>query len=144
MAFTYSLSHGNDDIVLVSKVRLELGDTVENQGVKPNNENLTDAEILLWLGEEDDSVMHACIRACDSLSRWWARVPDLSIAGRSENLSDISAMWAKTRDDLIATYGRAAGMSTGTFSHTPTRNDGYTENYSPASEYTYLDDEGYV
>lgn len=140
MTFTYALNSTNETTVLISEVRLELGDSVYNQGVKPDNTNLQDEEIQKWLTDEGNDVMLACIRACGALARMWAKVTDLSEGGRSESGSKISAMWAAMRDDLIKQYGTPSTMTGGSFSVSPIKADGYHVHSADWTEYTYLDD----
>lgn len=127
MTYTYSLYSANEGALNISKVRLELGDNIEGVGVRPDNSNIPDVEIAYWLDQEGDDIMRTCARACDALARMWAKVSDISTDGRSENLSKIANMWRAMRDDLIAKYGNPVGMTSGVFSHTPARADGYSE-----------------
>ena len=64
MAFTYNLASTNADTVLISQVRLEIGDTVLNAGVLPSGGNLQDEEILLKLTEAGRSVAQATTALC--------------------------------------------------------------------------------
>ena len=72
MTFTYDLASADADEVAISKVRLELGDTVSGTGVRPSNANLTDEEIAVWLEDEDDHIMRTVARACEALARMWS------------------------------------------------------------------------
>ena len=54
--FTYNLDSSDETIARIAAVRLELGDTVFDQGVKPGGSNFTDAEISYWLTQESDDV----------------------------------------------------------------------------------------
>lgn len=76
MAFSYNLKHEDPAIVLISKVRLEIGDTVEatdtEGGVTPDGANFSDDELQVWLGEEENNTLKAAARACEALAIRWA------------------------------------------------------------------------
>ena len=93
MTFSYDLADADETIVLISKVRLEIGDTVSGVGVKPDGSNISDEEITVWLDDEDNSVMKVVARACDALARMWALVADTTVGPRRESFSQISARW---------------------------------------------------
>ena len=44
MTFTYDLTETGDNLIY-SKIRLEIGDTTENAGVKPGGGNFSDEEL---------------------------------------------------------------------------------------------------
>lgn len=68
MSFTYSdaLSTNRD------KVRLHIGDTVENSGPRPDKRNFSDNEVAFYLLEEDDRVNGAVAYAFEVLASEWA------------------------------------------------------------------------
>ncbi len=88
-SFTYDLTATGDDL-LVSKVRLAIGDTTEGVGIKPNGENFDDSEILVALDDAGDIVNLASAYICQWLSTSFAQVADLRVGPRHEKLSDIS------------------------------------------------------
>lgn len=100
MAFNYDLASADADVALVSKVRLELGDINENAGVRPDGTNLSDEEILHWLGEESSNVMLAAARACDALARAWSIVGDETIGPRKYSLGAVAGKWEKLAASL--------------------------------------------
>ena len=67
MAFTYSDALTTD----ASKVRLAIGDTVENTGPRPDKRNFTDNEISYFLTVEDDRVNGAIAYAFEHLTSEW-------------------------------------------------------------------------
>jgi hypothetical protein len=136
MTFTYNLTE-TDDLLLISKVRLELGDTVSGSGVRPNGVNLSDEEILSWLEEEENDIQRTVGRAALALSNMWASAAVSKSAGPfSVSYGKISDAWAKRASAIQAVTGGVAGMG-GLQSSTLRKVDGYSENNSsPSSEYT--------
>ena len=94
MTFTYDLAAVDENLLNISKVRLELGDTTENAGVRPDGSNLADEEILLWLDEESDVVNRTVARACLALSKMWTTVANITVGPRREELGQIAQGWA--------------------------------------------------
>jgi hypothetical protein len=94
MTFTYNLA-GTGDTLLISKVRLELGDTVSGAGVRPGSVNLTDEEIQIWLDEEADDIQATVGRAAQALANMWASAAVSKSAGPySVNYGKVSDIWA--------------------------------------------------
>lgn len=106
----------------IGEVRMELGDDVQGDGVRPDGSNLTDAQIQVLLDREG-SVMRAVAAACELLARQWTRVANISIGPRSEQLGVVSEQWAKRGEKLRAQYG---GGGSGAFAIAPGRVDGYS------------------
>lgn len=116
MTFSYDLDTD------IGKVRLEIGDTVESQGVKPNGSNLTDEELQHMLDEEG-SVGRASARACEILARFYAPLVDLAVGPKRESLSKAHAQWMKVAKDLRAKHGGTAA----TFSVGVIPKDGFSK-----------------
>jgi hypothetical protein len=94
MAFTYNLT-GTGNALLISKVRLELGDNVYGSGVRPASVNFTDEEISAWLTEEADDIQAVVGRAAQALANMWASAAVSKSAGPySVNYGKISDIWA--------------------------------------------------
>ena len=104
MSFTYDISTD------IGKVRFEIGDDVENTGVKPSGSNLSDEEIQMLLTREV-SVGCAAAAVCEALSRMYARFVDLSVGPRREALNQASQAYADRGKELRAEYGGGAGGS---------------------------------
>lgn len=107
MAFTYDLSATGDDLN-ISKVRLEIGDTVEDSGVLPDGSNLADDEIQLYLDAASDNIGSAVSAISTMLSRRWAGVVDVAVGPRRESLSKVSEQWA-ARAQLSGSGSGVAG-----------------------------------
>ncbi|MFZ6029956.1 MAG: hypothetical protein ACOYYS_19760 [Chloroflexota bacterium] len=123
MAFTYDISTD------IGQLRLEIGDTDQGSGCKPDNANFSDEELQVWLDREG-SVIGAVAAACEALARIWARLADLAIGPRHESLSQVADRYAKQAQEIRQQYGSGVTFSAGVV-----RADGYSE-ASPADEYS--------
>lgn len=128
MAFSYILNSSDATIAAVARVRLEIGDTVEDAGILPDGTNFSDEEITVYLTDYSNSVAQTVNALAGVLSRRWATVADVSVGPRSESLSQVSKSWA----DIASRLGGSEAGSV--FSLTPGRVDGYSEN-AEESEY---------
>ncbi len=116
--FTYSL---NDDI---GKVRLGIGDRVEDAGPRPDNANFTDEE-LQFLVDNEGTWQRAIAAALEILSHEWARVADLTVGDRKEAFGMVSKQYASRAESIREVHG---GSSTSAaYSVGLTRVDGYSE-----------------
>jgi hypothetical protein len=73
--FTYDLNSSDLDIANISKIRLEVGDTDEERGIKPDGENYTNDEILYVFNDEERIVGRAAARICELAAASWTSVP---------------------------------------------------------------------
>lgn len=129
MAFSYLLNSPDTTMAAIARVRLEIGDTIEDAGILPDGANLADEEIAAYLGDYDSSVPQAVNAIAGMLSRRWATVADVSVGPRSESLSQVSKAWATIADKL---GGSDAGS---VFAMTPSRSDGYRDNAEATDDY---------
>ena len=113
MAFTYDLDHATEAIANQSKVRLEIGDTVIDEGPRPNGANFQDDEVAYWLESEGDHIMRATAAACETLARQWSLIPTTRLGPHGESASDIAKAYAERAKQLREEYGR--GNTTGAF-----------------------------
>ena len=127
MTFTYNplLTSGNA-FYLVSRVRVELGDTVKDAGVRPDGANLTDEELTAWLTEENDHVMHTVIRACNALARMWSNQVNITVGPLKEEFSKVAGNWSAMAKSLTEQYGPPMNGGSG-FAVASARIDGYSE-----------------
>lgn len=119
MGFTYDLTATGDDLA-ISKVRLELGDTVEDAGVKMDGGNFSDAEIQVYLDANGSDITQTVGALCGVLARHWALAADITVGPRRESLSQVSKHYADMEAKL--------NPSQASFAIGVQRNDGYTEN----------------
>jgi hypothetical protein len=125
VSYTYDL---DTDVGLV---RLELDDTTQGAGVKPDGSNFSDEELQVLLDREE-SVMRAAAAACEILARAWSRMASLSLGSRSEQVGQVAEQWKQRGQELRGQYGGASGA----FSVELDREDGYSEEADTASDYT--------
>jgi hypothetical protein len=117
--FNYDLASTNANILLISQVRFELGDTEKGAGVLPTGGNFQDEEILLKLGENSNDIAQTVGALAGVLSRHWATVSDVQVGPRRESLSQVAAAWARRAEAINSDYV--------SFVIDPGRNDGYSE-----------------
>ncbi len=129
MAFTYDIESADTDELAISKVRLEIGDTEENAGAKPRNQNFSDAEIQMLLDREGDE-MRAAAGACEILARQWARVASAQVGPLRNDYNHVSEMYAAQAKELRAQYGGGASGVAMTLQ----RADGYAVNAGTAED----------
>jgi len=122
MTFTYNLAATGDSLTY-SKLRLEIGDGIENSGVKPNNTNFSDEELDLFLAEEGGVVGRAAARCFEVLANWWSRVADIAVGPRRESLSKVAADFAGRAKE----YRRKHGGGVGAYAYGIIRKDGYSD-----------------
>lgn len=143
MSFIYDLNATGNEL-LISKVRLELGDTDDSGGlgVKPDGSNLEDEEILVWLSNEGNHVYRATAAACEALARMWTRVANIAVGPRREDLAAVSRNYALEAKRLRDLHGGAAS-GYNAFSAGVVRVDGYANDIaSDAVAQTGTDYEG--
>jgi hypothetical protein len=116
MTFSYVLTAD------IGKVRFELGDTSSGSGVRSDGTNLSDEELQMLIDREG-TVSLAVAAACEMLSRDWARAASVTVGPRSEQLGQVSGVWAKRALDI---RGQTGGGDV-SFSVGFSRSDGYSE-----------------
>jgi hypothetical protein len=107
MTFTYNIASTDETVLNISKVRLELGDTTANAGVRPDGSNLTDEEIQVWLTDESNDISQTVARAAAALANIWTNVANITVGPRREDLGSIAKGWA----ERAAEAGPAAGAN---------------------------------
>jgi hypothetical protein len=117
--FNYNLASSDSAIVLISKVRLELGDTVRGTGILPSGANLQDEEISLYLTAYDNDIAQTVGALAGVLSRHWAGMADVAVGPRKESLSQVAEAWTK--------HANAINPDQASFVIDPGRTDGYSE-----------------
>lgn len=89
----------------IGQVRLLIGDTIENNGMKPNGANFSDDEIAYFLQAETNGPMRAAALACDTLAALWNTYPDFEADGLRLNRSSIAKAWQYSAVRLRARAG---------------------------------------
>lgn len=130
MAFTYDLGSSDADILLISRLRLEIGDKTVDEGVLPEGKNFSDEELQVLLTRGGSDVERAAAFAFSILASAWATYADITIGPRREALSQISSRFEKRSME----YRTRLGMDSMAFSAGLKRADGYELLY-PNEEY---------
>lgn len=126
MSFTYDISSTNTTTLVISQIRLAIGDNVENAGALPTSANFSDAELLLFYANEGDNVYRATAAACETLGRNWARVGDIATGDVSKRSSNVAKEWRAEAARLRSIYGTTGGAGQA-YSAAFTRKDGYAD-----------------
>lgn len=117
MTFTYDLTE-TGDLLLISKVRLELGDTASGSGIRPGNVNISDEEILIWLDDEADDIQAVVGRAAQALANMWASAAvSETVGSHSVNYGKISDLWALRASEHGLGVAGDVSIETGTVSY---------------------------
>lgn len=126
---TYNLGSTDTTVVLISRVRFELGDTVYGSGVLPDGSNLTDAEIQTVLEANGNDVAKTVAALAATLARRWANQADVAVGPRKESLSQVSERWQTLarESQALPPAGFSVGLS---------RVDGYSEAAASSDEYS--------
>jgi hypothetical protein len=108
MAFNYDISDTTD---ISSKMRLELGDTVLDDGMLPDKANFSDEELDHFYDQENDNFWLAVARAFDAASVVWARYPEIYEMGPERLKISASSFYAQ-RAQAARTKNLAPGVYT--------------------------------
>lgn len=124
MSFTYS-----DALTAVgSKIRLAIGDTVENKGPRPDKRNYTDNEIAYFYAAEDDRLNGAIANAYEHLAAEWTAY---ALSEREGNVSidatKVADLYTSRAILWRAKPGGASTVARSGFAATLTRTDAYTD-----------------
>lgn len=117
MGFTYDLTSN------IGKIRLLIGDTVVNVGVKPDGTNYSDEEIQVFLDRNGNDADIAAAELLENLARMWSLEPDVKMGPVTESRSDVAENLMTQAEKL---RGQTGGDSTA-FSVGFVRDDGYAE-----------------
>lgn len=105
--FSYHLQSEDTDILAVSRLRLEIGDHVEDAGVMMDGGNFTDEELGYYLAKNNGDQAATVAELCSVLARHWSGAADVAVGPRRESLSQVAKSWAEratqTRDAITDT-----------------------------------------
>jgi hypothetical protein len=120
MTFTYVGDLSTD----LDNVRFNIGDTVENTGVRPSGSNFTDEEIGGLITREG-SWQKATAAIYETLAAEYARFVNLTLGPRREDMSDAAKMYKGLAEEWRAEYGTSSAGRVG--SSAVTRVDAYSD-----------------
>lgn len=122
MSFTYSESLVSDR----DKVRFAVGDTVFEEGPRPEDANFTDEELdgLLVI---EGTWERAVAAAFETLVALWTKHVTFNAEGISASMSDIADRYRQSAAEWRQRFGDPPASMTSQFgSESPTRTDGYS------------------
>ena len=106
MAFTYNISDTTD---ISSMMRLELGDTVLEDGILPDKANFSDEELDYFYTQESNDFWPAVARAFDAAAVVWARYPEVYEMG-PERQKVLASKYYASRAQAARTKNLAPGV----------------------------------
>ena len=109
--FSYELNSSDLDIANISKIRLEVGDTDPERGIKPDGENYSDNEILYVFNDEGRIIGRAAARICEQQATAWTSVPR-TMFGALFDPRAVASNFMKQAKDLRRKYGSTNAQST--------------------------------
>ncbi len=111
MAFTYDLS-ADGDVLVISKIRLQIGDTKEGSGPRPDGSNFSDEELLELHSDEGAHVKRAAAAALEVLANEWsAHAGNHKLGPESETFLQ-AAEYRLQAQRLRDRYGHGDGQAT--------------------------------
>jgi len=102
--FTYELNSKDLDISNIAKIRLEVGDTDPERGIKPDGSNYTDDEVLYAFNEEERIVGRASAKMFEMAAAAWTAVPR-TMFGALFDPRAVASNYMKLGKDLRQKYG---------------------------------------
>lgn len=102
--FTYELNSSDLDIANIAKIRLEVGDTDPERGIKPDGDNYTDDEILYAFNGEQRIVGRAAAKICEMSATAWTAVPR-TMFGALFDPRSVAKNYMRMGTDLRKKYG---------------------------------------
>lgn len=112
MAFSYDLASTDPTVLLISRLRLEIGDKVQGEGVFPDGSNFSDSELTLLLSEQGRDIERSAASACKILANTWSTLVDVQTGPRRECWSQV----AKRYEQRLTNYETRLGLNSKAFS----------------------------
>lgn len=108
--FTYELNSSDLDIANIAKIRLEVGDTDPERGIKPHGDNYTDDEILYAFNQEERIVGRAAAKIFEMAAAAWTAVPR-TMFGALFDPRSVATNYMKMAKTLRMQYGHSNTQS---------------------------------
>jgi hypothetical protein len=103
--FTYDLAGDDPLITTRSNVRLQIGDSVRDDGPRPGGGNYDDVEIDHFLAQEGGHLQRAVALALETLAAEWAREASRQQLGPSSSEANQARAFAERAAALRKAYG---------------------------------------
>ena len=104
MAFSYDLSASGNTLI-ISKIRLFIGDHKQNSGILPDGANLQDDEILTFYSEEGSHERRASAAALETAAAAWSAHAGSYKLGPEDQDSEQAEHFAAQAKTLRDRYG---------------------------------------
>lgn len=117
---TYKINSSDNEEAYISAIRLEVGDTSTERGIKTDGGNYTDDEIIYIYEAEGQSVGRSAARVCEQMANAWSSVPR-TMFGSLFDPRHIGRNFMRQAETLRRQYGYYETESTA-FSIAMTRN----------------------
>ena len=88
----------------IGQIRLLIGDDRDGDGVKPNGDNFSDAELTFFY-EQGGSLNLAAALACESLAWQWNNHPNFAADGLRVDRGSIAGRWFRAARQFRANQG---------------------------------------
>ena len=112
MPITYDLSTSGTALV-ISRIRLDIGDTVNGSGVRVDGGNFSDVELMDMYGREGSSQPSASAKACEVLAVEWARKGNTTAGPLRKEYASVSASYRALAKDFRETAGVGGAATAG-------------------------------
>lgn len=103
------MAFDNDLTTATGKVRLEVGDTLFEDGPRPDGRNFSDEELAYFLTQEGDHILRTAARVFEVLAHEWARYPVQYALGPERTNYEAAEGYRKQAAALRARYGYGQG-----------------------------------
>jgi hypothetical protein len=124
---TFSYDANALDTSAISRVRLKVGDWLENNGVLPGGKNFADEELQFFLDENTQDETYASIQAIESAMSQWATMADTRIGPQYVAYSAVYKALSERHEKLVQ---EAAGGENGAVFTPLRRADEYSSAFS--------------
>lgn len=120
--FTYDINSTDPTLLIISKIRLDIGDTVEGNGVvPPKKTNYTDDEIWYYYSDTEKANSdfdEAVALIFDNLAvRWSGLEKDVTVREYDIDTKGIAENYRKMAKDKRQSIGATLGILTRDFQH---------------------------
>lgn len=111
MTVTYRLNSSDLKEKAIAQIRLEIGDTDEERGVKPDGSNYSDDELWFIYSDEEENVGRSAARICEQLATSWSSVPR-TMFGSLFDPRHVGRNYMRQADNLRKRHGYTAETAT--------------------------------
>lgn len=103
--FVYNIGSENDPIAAISEIRLQIGDSLEGQGPRPDGRNFSNAEINSFLTREGGHIQRTIALALEVLAAEWSKEASRQQLGPASSEANQARAYGERAAILRSTYG---------------------------------------